>query len=81
MVEFVKFIAGVVLSTTIVASAFAFILKSVASFGGSKPKIVAAATPRQRESSRARRSPQARKAILRMAANTSRRTTRLSSIL
>lgn len=40
MIEFIKFVGGVVLSAGILASAFAFILKSFARISGSKPTAV-----------------------------------------
>jgi hypothetical protein len=43
MIEFIKFIGGVAVSASILASAFAFILKSVAHFGGTKPSTISSA--------------------------------------
>lgn len=43
MTDFLRFVAGVALSATILASAFAFILKSVATWGSPKQGTITSA--------------------------------------
>ena len=54
MIEFMKFIGGVVLSAAIIAPAFAFILKSFAHISGSKPTAVPATPERSGSAKRTR---------------------------
>lgn len=66
MIEFLKFVGGVVVSAAILATAFAFILQSVARFGGSKPAPVSAMRERSGSSRRVRSSKETRKALARV---------------
>ena len=66
MIEFLKFVGGVVVSASIIATTFAFILQSVARFGGGKAAPVSTMQERSVPARRLRGSKEARKALARV---------------
>jgi hypothetical protein len=79
MIEFLKFVGGVVVSAGILATTFAFILQSVARFGGGKPAPVTATSERSGPGRRVRASKETRKALARVVA--SKRSSATAAIL
>jgi hypothetical protein len=80
MIEFLKFVGGVVVSAGILATTFAFILQSVARFGGGKPAPVSATRERSGPARRVRASKETRKALARVV-TASKRSSATAAIL
>jgi hypothetical protein len=80
MIEFLKFVGGVIVSAAILATTFAFILQSVARFAGGKPAPAAATRQRSGQARRVRASKETRKALARVV-TASKRSSATAAIL